>query len=508
MKNCIHRLIRPLMALSIGALTTLAFAPYQVWPFAILSPCLLLILLHHRSAKQAALIGYCWGLGQFGFGISWVHISIDTFGGLPKIASFSLMLLLVGYLSIYSALFSWTLNRFFPRTHWVKFLLTAPVLWLLCDWLRGWIMTGFPWLWLGYSQIDSPLAYFAPIGGVELITWVVIISASSLSYSFLNRSWLALLLPLIFFVSALALQKHSWVTPEPERTITVAIVQGNVPQSLKWHPNQRWPTIMKYTDLSRENWDADIIIWPEAAIPAFEGEIGSFLSNLDSAAQMNQSAVITGILNHDQQGHYFNSILALGETEHAEYRYDVTQRYHKHHLLPFGEFVPFEAWLRPLAPLFNLPMSSFSRGDYIQPNIIAKGFAFAPALCYEIIFNEQLRANVTEQTDFLLTLSNDAWFGRSNGPLQHMEIARMRALELGRPLIRSTNNGVTAITDQYGKITHQLAQFETGVLKAKITPTRGQTPYHQWGSWPLYMWCGLSLAISLGMNRRRSIHRP
>lgn len=502
MKDLIPQRLQPILAVFFGSLTTLAFAPYQIWPIAILSPLVLLLLIEKKTPKQAALLGYSWGLGQFGFGISWVYVSIDTFGGMPTIAGLLLMLLLVAYLALYNGLFAWTLNRFFSTTHWSRFLFAAPALWLLSDWLRGWVMTGFPWLWLGYSQIDGPLASFAPLAGVELLTLLLIISAGSFAYAWQNKVWRYLLLPIGIFIIGVVLRPVQWVTPQPERATSVAIIQGNVEQSLKWHPSQRWPTIMKYTDLSRENWDADIIIWPEAAIPAFEVEIGSFLSNLDSAAQMNQSAVITGILNHDQQGHYFNSILALGETEHAEYRYDVTQRYHKHHLLPFGEFVPFEEWLRPLAPLFNLPMSSFSRGDYIQPNIIAKGFAFAPALCYEIIFNEQLRVNVTEQTDFLLTLSNDAWFGDSIGPLQHMEIARMRALELGKPLIRSTNNGVTAITDHYGRITHQIPQFETAVLRAEIIPTRGQTPYHRLGSWPLYLWVIVSLAIGMITIRR------
>lgn len=502
MKDLIPQRLQPILAVFFGSLTTLAFAPYQIWPIAILSPLVLLLLIEKKTPKQAALLGYSWGLGQFGFGISWVYVSIDTFGGMPTIAGLLLMLLLVAYLALYNGLFAWTLNRFFSTTHWSRFLFAAPALWLLSDWLRGWVMTGFPWLWLGYSQIDGPLASFAPLAGVELLTLLLIISAGSFAYAWQNKAWGYLLLPIGIFIIGVVLRPVQWVTPQPERATSVAIIQGNVEQSLKWHPSQRWPTIMKYTDLSRENWDADIIIWPEAAIPAFEVEIGSFLSNLDSAAQMNQSAVITGILNHDQQGHYFNSILALGETEHAEYRYDVTQRYHKHHLLPFGEFVPFEEWLRPLAPLFNLPMSSFSRGDYIQPNIIAKGLAFAPALCYEIIFNEQLRVNVTEQTDFLLTLSNDAWFGDSIGPLQHMEIARMRALELGKPLIRSTNNGVTAITDHYGRITHQIPQFETAVLRAEIIPTRGQTPYHRLGSWPLYLWVIVSLAIGMITIRR------
>ncbi len=181
----------------------------------------------------------------------------------------------------------------------------------------------------------------------------------------------------------------------------------------------------------------------------------------------------------------------------------MTQRYHKHHLLPFGEFVPFESILRPIAPIFNLPMSSFSAGEFIQPNIEAKGRYLAPALCYEIIFNEQVRQNVNDQTDFILTLSNDAWFGHSIGPLQHMEIARMRALELGRPVVRSTNNGVTAITDHRGKIVKQIPQFETAVLTANVLSVKGSTPYHLWGSWMVYFLVYSSLIAAAVLTRKQ-----
>ncbi|OEE45388.1 apolipoprotein N-acyltransferase [Vibrio anguillarum] len=503
-KTLFHRLMRPLAAAFVGALTPLAFAPYQFWPLAILTPMLLLLLINQQPAKKAAWIGYCWGLGFFAFGISWVHVSIDTFGGMPKIASLFLMSLLVGYLALYSGLFAGLLNRFFRRNTISHFLLAAPALWLITDWLRGWVMTGFPWLWLGYSQIDSPLASFAPLGGVELVTFFTLLCSSALAMTWLKRSWILVLIPLTILATGFGLRNFDWVTLDPSTQTRVALIQGNIKQAEKWLPNQRWPTIMAYTDLSRENWDADIIVWPEAAIPAFEFEIPSYLSNLDSAAKMNDSAIVTGVLNQSPERSFYNSILVLGTNPYGDYRYDSDARYHKHHLLPFGEFVPFEDWLRPIAPFFNLPMSSFSRGDYIQPNLIAKGRHLAAALCYEIIFNEQVRANVTDETDFILTLSNDAWFGHSNGPLQHMEIARMRALELGKPLIRSTNNGVTAVTDHKGKITQQIPQFETAVLKATITSTKGETPYHAVGTWPLYVWVLLSLIV--GWTRRHSPH--
>jgi len=501
-KKLTHRLMRPLAAAFVGALTTLSFAPYQIWPIAILSPALLLLLIHNQTPKKAALISYCWGLGQFAVGISWVHISIDTFGGMPKIASIFLMALLVSYLAVYTGLFGWVFNRYFNKPNRIRFLLAAPGFWLISDWLRGWVMTGFPWLWLGYSQIDSPLANFAPIGGVELLTLLVMICAGSVAYVWTSKSWSTLVIPAVIFATGYGLNSAQWVTPQPEQSKKVALIQGNIDQALKWVPSQRWPTIMKYTDLTRENWDADIIIWPEAAVPAFEFEIPSYLRNLDAAAKMNNSTILLGILNQNNQKQFFNSILALGDSKQGDYQYDTAQRYHKYHLLPFGEFVPFEDILRPLAPFFNLPMSSFSRGDYIQPNITVNGTSFVSALCYEIIFNEQVRANINDETDFILTLSNDAWFGHSIGPLQHMEIARMRALETGKPLIRSTNNGVTAVTDYKGTVIKKIPQFETGVLRAEVVPTQGQTPYHQLGSWPLYIWLTISLILGFVIQRK------
>ena len=494
-----HPVMRPLVAAFVGALTTFAFTPFQYWPIAILSPAILFLLLQNQSTRRALLIGFCWGVGQFATGISWVHVSISNFGGMPMAAGLLLMVLLISYLALYPALFAGLLNRFFP-TGKTRFFIAIPALWILSELARGWVFTGFPWLWLGYSQIDSPLAGLAPVGGVEVISFAIIVTASSLAFVITTRAWKWCLLPAAIFTVASGLNQVEWVTPDPESRTSFALIQGNIAQERKWLLSERWPTIMKYMDLSRKNWDADIIIWPEAAIPAIEREVASFLSNVDSAAKMNESALLTGIINR-KDGRYFNSVLTLGDTSDGDYDYRTQHRYSKHHLLPFGEFVPFEDILRPLAPLFNLPMSSFSRGGFIQHNIIAKGRHLAPALCYEIIFGDQVRQNISEATDFILTLSNDAWFGDSIGPLQHMEIARMRALETGKPVIRSTNNGVTAVTDYKGKIIAQLPQFETHVLRAEVASTTGFTPYRTLGSWPLIGFILVSLGFA-GWKRR------
>lgn len=499
----IQRIGRPLLAAFIGATTTLAFAPFSYWPIAIFSPFLLLLLLNKQSTKAGFFIAFAWGLGQFGTGINWVHVSIDTFGGMPKIASITLMTLLVTYLAIYPALFGALLNRFFPKTNTQRLVIAAPIIWLITDWLRGWVMTGFPWLWLGYSQIDSPLNAYAPVSGVEAITLMLWLIAGSLALVVMTRKWGYLAIPALVFALAFGLNQVSWVKPDPSTKTSFALIQGNIDQKMKWVPSHRWPTLMKYTDISRDNWGTDIIIWPEAAIPALESDLPAFLHNLDTAAKANNSALITGVLSQDDMGGFYNNVLTLGQNGLGPYDYDTAKRYSKHHLLPFGEFVPFGDLLRPIAPLFNLPMSSFQRGDFIQPNLVANGRHLVAALCYEIIFSEQVRQNVTPDTDFILTLSNDAWFGHSIGPLQHMEIARMRALELGKPLIRATNNGVTAVTDYKGRITKQVPQFQTEVLKADVTSTSGNTPYRSLGSWLLYLWCVIGLLAIWFQQRQR-----
>ena len=294
----------------------------------------------------------------------------------------------------------------------------------------------------------------------------------------------------IIAISTYLLSSVSWVNPT-QNTVKTALVQGNVEQSMKFEPEKEWPTMLMYLDHARENYDADIIIWPENAITALEPTAQDFLVLADRSAALNNSAIITGILNYkfDSKA-YFNSLVVLGKKESTDdvghYRYEHSNRYYKNHLLPIGEFVPFGEFLRTIAPIFNLPYSSFTRGDYIQSNLLANGHHILPLICFEIAFPEQLAVNFTDETNILLTVSNDSWFGDSHGPHQHLEIARMRALEFGRPLLRATNNGVTAIVDHQGNIQARLPQFTEAVLKAEITLVEGKTFYNQY--WQLIHW--------------------
>jgi len=483
-----------------GFFLVFAYAPFSYWWLALILPSLALHQVNNATPKQAARKLGIFAFGWFSSGISWVHVSIDQFGGLPLIISLLLMLALCAYLAIYPALAGYLAARF-AKNKQVNLWILPPV-WLLCEYLRSVVLTGFPWLSLGYSQIDSPLAAFAPVIGEVGLTAIILLinvcwvkiycTCSSLvdkssSQASAQTKYQGLLFPIVLLfaisLSTSLLTQLSW-SELTGKTVKVALIQGNIAQSIKWQPEQEWPTMLKYMDLTEENYDADLIVWPESAIPALEPAVQDYLGTVNRSAMLNESAVITGLLSYNfESKEYFNGIVVLGkknDDDEQGYYYNNSNRYYKSHLLPIGEFVPFQELLRPIAPFFNLPNSSFTPGNYVQANLIAKNFHILPLNCFEIAFPQQLAANFTDKTDMILTVSNDAWFGDSHGPHQHFEIARMRALEFARPLIRATNNGVTGIINHLGEVTALAPQFEEAVLRGNVDFVTGNTPYSQW----------------------------
>ncbi|QJR82702.1 apolipoprotein N-acyltransferase [Alteromonas pelagimontana] len=493
-----------LLVLLSGASLTFAFAPFSAWPVTFLAVAVAVRQLL-RTPGKGFLCGWLFGLGWFGAGISWVHVSIADFGGLPLIASVGAMALLCAYLSIYPALAFYFTKRFFPSRLWP---LAMPFFWMLLEWVRSWMLSGFPWLSLGYSQIDSPLNGWLPVIGETGVTALVILLASAVAVLPLFQRWPALVaIYFIAFSSGWAVNQYNWVVRDKQ--YQVAMVQGNIQQSLRWVPEHDEPTMQKYQNLTAPLWDADLILWPEAAVPKLENLATPFLTDLNEQAVEHNTALITGIVNFNwESSEAWNNLIVLGKKhrsdEFGDYSYFHNNRYSKHHLLPIGEFVPFEDLLRPLAPLFDLPMSSFSRGGYQQTNLIANGIYLAPAICFEIAFPHQVAANLHENTDMILTVSNDAWFGHSHGPAQHLEIARMRAKEFGRPVLRATNNGITAFIDFRGNITSRLPQFEAGSLRSPVITTRGFTPYRYWGDYAVVMLTSMLALIALYLKRRAS----
>jgi len=495
-----------------GLSLVFAYAPFSLWCLTLTIPSIVFYQINALSPKKASKLVGIFAFGWFASGISWVHVSIDQFGGLPLIISVGLMLLLCLYLSIFPAFATYLTGRLSPNNRLNLWLL--PSFWLLGEYLRSVFLTGFPWLSLGYSQIESPLASFAPLIGEVGITALVITFNICLTKVFIilkhrdrqNTLMLPSALLLTILGCSYILSQMTWVTPT-NKTTKVALVQANIAQAKKWAPEQEWPTMLKYLDLSRVNYDADIIIWPESAIPALEPSVQDYLITVNNSALLNNTAVITGIINYNfESKEYFNSLIVIGPkngNDKQGYSYFHRNRYSKNHLLPIGEFIPFQEWLRPIAPLFNLPMSSFSRGNYQQENLIANNLNLLPLLCFEIAFPHQLSANLTNETDIILTVSNDAWFGNSHGPHQHMEIARMRALEFGKPLLRATNNGITAVVDHQGNFIDTLPQFKEMVLKAQVPLVQGTTPYSRWPKLTLFLMMFIPFILVMFMQNKR-----
>ncbi|WMY95149.1 MAG: apolipoprotein N-acyltransferase [Arsenophonus sp.] len=472
-----------------GLLGTLAFSPFDIWLTALFSLFGLQFLIINLSKKQGFLIGFFWGVGLFFGSIHWIYNSISNFGGMPFIINVCLIILLIVYLSFYPALFSYILNQFFPDANICRFIFAAPSIWQLTEYLRSSILTGFPWLQFGYTQIDGPLKNISPIFGVEMITFLLILISNFFIFSIITKKIIPLLFGILILYSPIMLKNYNWVTPVIQKKSQIVLVQGNITQNLKWKKEFIKNIMNIYFSLSKPYiGNTDIIIWPESAIPSLESHNQIWLSSLDNILRSKKTHLITGIVdankNRKNIKKYFNTIIVLGEKK--PYQYPTNNRYQKHHLVPFGEFVPLEKVLRPIAPLFNLPMSNFSAGHYYQKPLIVGKIHLNAAICYEIILGKQIRDNFQANVDFLLSIANDAWFGNSIGPWQHLQMARMRALELGRPLLNVTNNGVTAVVTPYGNVQSQLPQFTRSVLRTTVTPMTGMTPYAVWSHWPMW----------------------
>lgn len=495
---------RLLLALIFGAGGTLAFSPFDLWYFSLPALTALLLLTLNRTGKQACAIGFAWGLGLFGSGVNWVYVSIADFGGMPEIANLFLVVLLAAYLALYPMLFAGLLVKCFPHATVWRLVIAAPALWQLTEFLRGWVLTGFPWLEFGYTQIDGPMRALAPILGVNAITFLLMVICGLIALSLSQRRIRPLIPALVLLFAPWLARNYQWYQMNNDPT-QVALVQGNIAQSLKWEQGMLDKTLGIYLKESRPYFRPDtLIIWPESAIPDFAASQSAFLDQLNGLLTLSGAQLITGVVDavpkaDGKEYDVYNTLIVLGNK--SEYDSRDKNRYYKHHLVPFGEFVPLEDLLRPLAPFFNLPMSAFSRGGYIQPPLTAGKMTLTAEICYEVILGEQVRRNMTDKTGVLLTASNDAWFGRSIGPWQHFQMARMRALELGRPLLRATNNGITAIIAPDGSVTAKLPQFTQATLSATVTSASGFTPYYRMGTWPV--WSATVVFLGLALIKRR-----
>ncbi|MFT6915670.1 MAG: apolipoprotein N-acyltransferase [Motiliproteus sp.] len=507
------------LALTSGALAALGFAPFELWPLALLSCLGLLATLQcAATARQAALTGLIYGIGFFGAGVSWVYVSIHQFGNAPIPLALLLTALFVSALALLFALHGYLYKRYLADLP-LGILLGFPALWVLAEGFRGWFLTGFPWLYLGYAPIDSWLAGWAPVTGVLGLSGFSALVASCLFLlprSSTRRRTSLVLTALAPFASGALLLQIPWTEPTPESPLRVALVQANIPQALKWDARHRTRIIDQYLTLSRPllsgttraqaTGDTELLIWPETAIPLLFDIALPRLAPFANRLLDHQAGLISGVPYRTPPDpdpatatRYHNSIMGLGKASGL---------YHKQRLVPFGEYVPFESWLRGLIDFFNLPMSSFSLGPANQPPLLfqrASGetLRIAAYICYEIAYPDLVARNA-RASELLLTISNDSWFGDSLAPHQHLQMARMRALETGRYLIRSTNNGISALIDAKGNILQQGPQFTTAVLRGDIQPMQGLTPFILYRSWPLLALCALLLGVVILQRRRPS----
>lgn len=477
----------------LGCLTTTAFAPFG-WSW--LLPLALLPLLYvclTLAPRDAAKHSGAFGLGLFLTGTYWIYISVVIYGNAPSWIAVILMIGFVLIMSLYFWLSGWLISRLSHGEHWLL-LLVAPAVWVSVEWLRGWLLTGFPWLSLGYSQVDSLLAGWAPVIGVYGVSAMLILSVAAALVALLTSGrerWVAVGIVLLPWISGGVLRTVEW-TEAAGPPIRSTLIQGGVSQDKKWLVEQRGPTMNFYRDATRRATDSAIVVWPEVAIPSVTDRVEGYIKSLETVSRHNAQTILFGVLERDveQTGdtHIYNSVILIDGQRRQVYR--------KRHLVPFGEYFPVPARVREWMRMMSLPYSDLSAGAEVQPLLVGPDDTrIAVAICYEDAYNaEQLYA--FPEAQLLVNVSNDAWFGDSIAPHQHLQIARMRSLESGRYAIRATNTGISAFIGPGGEILESGPQFEPVILTRDIEPRNGSTPYARAGNWPI---TGLCLLIVAGL---------
>jgi apolipoprotein N-acyltransferase len=486
-----------LAAAACGALTVLAFAPFGIYPLVVLTLLALLWLIDHAAWRRAAWRGFLFGMGEFLAGVSWIYISLHDMGGVTPVVAVLMLLVLVAIMALYSAAACAIAAAWAPQG-WKRDLLLFPAAWTFLEWLRGWLLTGFPWLSLGYSQVDGPLKGYAPYISGFGVSLCVVLSAGLLRVALASRGWRGRLLwsgaLLALWCAGWGLAAVRWTHPAGP-PLSITLIQGDVPQDQKWEPSAFEPTLRLYRRLTDAHWASKLIVWPEAAVPAYQDEVQiDYLDPLEADARSHGTDILLGVPTYDPlQDAYYNSVISLGTSDGT---------YNKRHLVPFGENFEFlPQWVKSLLRDMDLPYSSFSPGARDQRLLQAAGYAVGTSICYEDAYGSEIMRDLP-QAAFLVNVSNDGWFGESIALPQHLEIARMRAIEAGRWLLRTTNTGITAIVDDGGQVRAQAPTGKVYVLDGEIQPLSGATPVTRWGDVPVVCLC-LLLLLAFGWRSRR-----
>jgi apolipoprotein N-acyltransferase len=493
-----------LLALALGALTVLGFAPFNFYSIPLFTLSGLFWLWSHApNAKRAGWIGFAFGLGLFGSGVSWIYIALNFYGGMPMpLASISTFLY-CALLAAFYAFAGWAQKRF-NSSPVAGLLLVMPALIVLTDWSRTWVLTGFPWLAIGYSQAPaSPLTGIAPLLGVFGVSLIVAVMAGALALCLRYRHQRrAVQMGLGIFIAVgiigIATKSIIWHQPLGE-PVKVSLLQGNVPQELKFNQERLIATLKTYLDLTEKSL-ARLIVMPETAIPLMQDQIPvDYLERLANQAKKNNGDILVGLFGTkktDGKREYFSTVTSFGASP--------TQSYSKVHLVPFGEFIPFKTligwvydnWL-------HIPLVDTSRGAPDQKPLNVAGQRVAVNICYEDVFGEEVIRQLPEAT-ILVNVTNDAWYGESWASRQHNQMSQMRAIETARPVLRATNTGFTSIIDARGNIAASLPQFSIGSLDVDVQGMSGTTPYVRFGNMPLIMISLLMLLAAAWLGKRKA----
>jgi len=459
----------------------LAFSPLDLFPLALVTFAALVRLWSAATPRRAFRTGYAFGLGLFGAGVSWVYVSMHRFGGMPLPLAALATLLFCAFLALFPAAAGWLQARI-PAHPLARACLVIPAAWTLMEWLRSWIFTGFPWLSAGYSGVGWPLQGYAPLFGVFGLSFLILSLAGMAWLLFKQRKLLIVLALFVVLALGEGLRHVQWTEAAGE-PVGAALLQGNIEQDLKFRP-ERYPPILETYARLAEATSAKLIVLPETAVPRFYDQVEpDYLARLEGIAKRNGGDLLLGIPFRTREG-YFNSVVSLGSSRR--------QAYHKSHLVPFGEFIPSGfGWVLRMV---QIPLSDFSRGGREQPPIEAAGQRIAVNVCYEDAFGDEIARRLPEAT-LLVNVSNVAWFGDSLAPAQHLQMARLRAIETGRMHLAATNTGITAAIDRDGRVLARLPQFSEGRLEVTARGYAGWTPYARLGDWPAV---GISLLVLAG----------
>ena len=477
----------PIFSVLAGAATTLAFAPFNLSVLVFFTLALAFYFWNSLSLNQATFSAWLFSLGLQCTGVGWLYHSVHTHGDAPAVFAALLIFLLCCCLSLFSAMAVYTVNRFLPNNTKLRLLVFYPAAWLVFEWLLGYVLTGFSWMQLGYTQIDFPLSGFAPILGNHAISGLVAFCASVMlvliiSWQEIPGKKIAALLfsVVVLWLSGGYLKTISWTHADGE-PIRVSMVQANIEQQDKWKKEMRQPTLDLYRELSLAQQDVDLIVWPETAVPDYWYRVVPYIKQLREDMRQKNVDLLLGIFTKNDKGQLLNSVMNInGEI------------YHKRHLVPLGEYIPLRFLIEFFNRFVNIPMSDIASGDDEQSLLKVAGVPIGVSICFEEAFSREVLKALPE-AKILVNVSNDAWFEDSHEAHQHHVIARMRALETGRYMIRSTNTGITSFIGPHGEVIKQLPQFEVGVLKAKVQPMSGSTPFVRWGDALIVTFCSLLL---------------